>query len=75
MLAARLAKTEPPADAPEPSKGGRAGRTITQVAGGALIGALSSTIGRTVGRELIRGVFGMLGAKPPRATSTRRSRW
>jgi DNA helicase HerA-like ATPase len=75
MLAARLAKTEPPADAPEPRKGGRAGRTITQVAGGALIGALSSTIGRTVGRELIRGVFGMLGAKPPRATSTRRSRW
>jgi uncharacterized protein len=78
MLAARLAKTEPPAapaDAAEPRKGGRAGRTITQVAGGALIGALSSTIGRTVGRELIRGVFGMLGAKPPRSTSTRRSRW
>jgi len=45
------------------------------VAGGALVGALSSTIGRTVGRELIRGVFGMLGAKPPRATSSRRSRW
>jgi DNA helicase HerA-like ATPase len=75
MLAARLAKTEPPADADEPRKAGRAGRTITQVAGGALIGALSSTIGRTVGRELIRGVFGMLGAKPPRRTSTRRSRW
>ena len=75
MLAARLAKTEPPTDTAEPRKSGRAGRTITQVAGGALIGALSSTIGRTVGRELIRGVFGMLGAKPPRSTSTRRSRW
>jgi hypothetical protein len=75
MLAARLAKTEPPADSAAPRTGGRAARTITQVAGGALVGALSSTIGRTVGRELIRGVFGMLGAKPPRATSSRRSRW
>jgi hypothetical protein len=75
MLAARMAKTESPADTAQPRTGGRAGRTITQVAGGALIGALSSTIGRTVGREIIRGVFGLLGAKPPRTTSTRRSRW
>jgi uncharacterized protein len=75
MLAARLAKTEPPVESAAPRTGGRAARTITQVAGGALVGALSSTIGRTVGRELIRGVFGMLGAKPPRTTSTRRSRW
>jgi uncharacterized protein len=75
MLAARLAKTEPPTDSAPPRTGGRAARTITQVAGGALVGALSSTIGRTVGRELIRGVFGMLGAKPPRAPSSRRSRW
>jgi hypothetical protein len=51
------------------------GRTVTQVAGGALVGALSSTIGRTVGREIIRGLFGLLGAKPPRSTTTRRSRW
>ena len=48
---------------------------MTQVAGGALVGALSSTIGRTVGREIIRGIFGLLGAKPPRSTTTRRSRW
>ena len=35
--------------------------------------ALTSTIGRTVGREIVRGVFGLLGAKPSRGTS--RSRW
>jgi DNA helicase HerA-like ATPase len=81
MLAARMAKTQAPAPAtaapapePAPSRPGRAGKTVAQVAGGALVGALSTTIGRTVGREIIRGVFGLLGAKPPRTTS-RRSRW
>ncbi|MEP6688698.1 MAG: helicase HerA-like domain-containing protein [Gemmatimonadales bacterium] len=79
MLAARMARTEPPApaqpSAPPPAKGGRAAKTVAQVAGGALVVALSSTIGRTVGREILRGVFGLLGAKPPRSTTTRRSRW
>jgi hypothetical protein len=84
MLAARMARTQaPPPAAPTPdsepptppARGGRAARTVTQVAGGALVGALSSTIGRTVGREIIRGLFGLLGAKPPRSTTTRRSRW
>jgi uncharacterized protein len=78
MLAARMARTEPPAPAAPaapPAKSGRVGKTVAQVAGGALVGALSSTIGRTVGREIIRGVFGLLGAKPPRSTTTRRSRW
>ena len=78
MLAARMAKTEAPAPAaPAPAEQaprGRAGKTVAQAAGGALIGALSSTVGRSIGREIIRGVFGLLGAKPPRAT-TRRSRW
>jgi hypothetical protein len=84
MLAARMARTQAtapagpaPASQPPapPAQSGRAARTVTQVAGGALVGALSSTIGRTVGREIIRGLFGLLGAKPPRSTTTRRSRW
>jgi DNA helicase HerA-like ATPase len=84
MLAARMARTQataPAAPTPAselpapPARSGRAARTVTQVAGGALVGALSSTIGRTVGREIIRGIFGLLGAKPPRSTTTRRSRW
>jgi len=83
MLAARMAKTQAPAQPPAssapapaapPARGGRATKTVAQVAGGALIGALSTTIGRTVGREIVRGMFGLLGAKPPRS-STRRSRW
>jgi DNA helicase HerA-like ATPase len=69
MLAARMAKTAPPVETPEPASS-RAGKTIAQVAAG----ALSSSIARTVGREVVRGIFGLLGAKPPR-TTTRRSRW
>jgi len=64
MLAARMAKTAPPAEAQTAPK------TIGQVAAG----VLSSTIARTVGREVVRGIFGLLGAKPARRT-TRRSRW
>jgi hypothetical protein len=84
LLAARMARIQAPTPAapapgpqppPAPGRSGRAARTVTQVAGGALVGALSSTIGRTVGREIIRGLFGLLGAKPPRSTATRRSRW
>jgi DNA helicase HerA-like ATPase len=72
MLAARMAKTAPPVagvETPKPAPS-RAGKTLAQVAAG----ALSSTIARTVGREVVRGLFGLLGAKPPR-TTTRRSRW
>ena len=84
LLAARMARIQAPTPAPPapgsqpppaPARSGRAARTVTQVAGGALVGALSSTIGRTVGREIIRGLFGLLGAKPARSTPTRRSRW
>jgi DNA helicase HerA-like ATPase len=68
MLAARMAKTAPPAEAKTAPS--RTGKTMAQVAAG----VLSSTIARTVGREVVRGIFGLLGAKPPRRT-TRRSRW
>lgn len=75
MLADRMAQTQPAAAAPgpPPAGGGRAAKTIAQVAGGALVGALTSSIGRTVGREIVRGMFGLLGAKPSRSTT--RSRW
>lgn len=69
LLAARMQQTTP-----EPEKASRPparqGKTLAQVAAG----ALSSSIARTVGREVVRGIFGLLGAKPPRRT-TRRSRW
>ncbi len=78
ILAARIARTEPPAPAgtpqPEPKKK-RAAGTVAKVAGAGLLGALSSTIGRTIGREVVRGIFGLLGAKPPRTTARRRTRW
>jgi DNA helicase HerA-like ATPase len=66
MLAARLAQSapEPAATKPKPSRS--AGR-------GGLVGALTGTMARTIGRELVRGVFGMLRGKAPRRTT--RSRW
>ena len=71
MLAARMARTAPPSSpAPAPAPRGRQ----PQSAGGKLLGSLSTSIGRTVGREVIRGLFGMLGVKPPR-TTRRRTRW
>jgi hypothetical protein len=71
ILATRMAKTAP-TDQPEKPESKQ--RTIVQTAGAAVVGALSSSIGRTVGREVVRGIFGLLGAKPPRRTP-RRSRW
>jgi hypothetical protein len=71
ILAERMAKTapaEPQAAPAEPAQRSR-GKTIAQVAAA----ALSTTIARTVGREVVRGIFGLLGAKPSR--QTRRSRW
>jgi hypothetical protein len=72
MLAKRIADTEPPPEAAPKSKstGARVRKTATQAA----IGAIGVTIGRTVGREIVRGVLGMLGVKPRRRT-TRRTRW
>ncbi|HJR17780.1 MAG TPA: helicase HerA-like domain-containing protein [Gemmatimonadales bacterium] len=72
MLAARMERTAPQGDAAEaaPRPETRRGKTLAQVAAG----ALSTSIARTVGREIVRGLFGLLGAKPPRRTA-RRSRW
>jgi hypothetical protein len=72
MLAARMARTAPAEEARETghAPAPRRGKTLAQVAAG----ALSSSIARTVGREVVRGIFGLLGAKPPRTTA-RRSRW
>ena len=56
------AETRAPAPArPRKSAAG----TVAKVAGATLVGALSTTIGRTIGREVVRGLFGLLGAKPP----------
>ena len=75
ILAARMASTSPPGQNQEAgSKRSGQRKTMAQAAGGAVIGALSTSIGRTVGREVIRGIFGLLGAKPPRRRTTR-SRW
>jgi DNA helicase HerA-like ATPase len=66
MLAARLAQSAPEPTAAKPKPSRRAGR-------GGLVGALTGTMARTIGRELVRGVFGMLRGKAPRRTT--RSRW
>jgi DNA helicase HerA-like ATPase len=70
MLAARMEQTAPEAVKSEPARAARPRKTLAQVA----TGALSTSIARTVGREVVRGIFGLLGAKPPRRTR-RRSRW
>ena len=86
MLARRLEQTgsgvagreDETARKPEKAEAGtgRSGRgaNVAKAAGAAIVGALTTKIGRTVGRELVRGIFGLLGAKPPRVTR-RRSRW
>lgn len=83
MLAARMARVTPadePAGRPdgpfrsEPSERPAPRGRAPQSAGGKLLGSLSTSIGRTVGREVIRGLFGLLGVKPPR-TTRRRTRW
>ena len=68
MLARRLEQGE------EGKRGeeGKVGK-IGKAAGGGLLGALTSPTARALGRELIRGVFGMLTGKAPRRTT--RSRW
>jgi hypothetical protein len=74
ILAARMARMAPqPAEAgqePSPTRA-QPGKTMAEVARD----AVSSPVGRTVVREVMRGLFGLLGAKPPRSRSTRRSRW
>jgi Cdc6-like AAA superfamily ATPase len=57
MLSARMAQARP-----SPAFGGRTG---TRASSDTVVNALSSSIGRTVGREIIRGVFADLGRLPP----------
>lgn len=74
ILAARMARSVPqPEPVPGPSVPGqpKPGKTMAEVAGD----VVSSPMGRTVVREVVRGLFGLLGAKPPRSRSVRRSRW
>jgi hypothetical protein len=70
MLASRMAQAAPAEAGAAPRQ---SGKSVGAVLGGAVLGALGTTIARTVGREIVRGVFGMLGAKPSRGT--RRTRW
>jgi DNA helicase HerA-like ATPase len=72
MLAARLAQSAPGPGQPEREHLERPGRSIGEMAGD----VVDSAAGRTIVREVIRGLFGLLGARPPRARrTTRRSRW
>ncbi len=73
ILADRMARTAPASEQDGPSlpPSGRKGRTVADAASD----AVSSPLGRTVVREVVRGLFGLLGVKPPRASRSRRSRW
>jgi hypothetical protein len=76
LLAARLAKSAPAAGAPAapaPAPAGRVPISTGAKIGTAVVAALGTTVARTVGRELVRGIFGMLGGSPGRGTT--RSRW
>lgn len=80
MLAKRMAASpaEPPkANGPfrEPASapaGRKAGKGWAAAIGGAVAGAFTTTVARSLGRELVRGVFGMLGTRPPSTTKRRR---
>lgn|GEM_PF-5305129 len=72
MLAARLAHMSPAESAPDSAPHrGSGGKSMAEVAGA----VVSSSVGRAVVREVVRGLFGLLGAKPPRQSTRRRSRW
>ncbi len=72
ILAARIARASPAEATPDAAPHRRSGeKTMAEVAGD----VVSSSVGRTVVREVVRGLFGLLGAKPPRQSSRRTSRW
>ena len=77
MLARRIEKAaempSTPAAPAAPAKPAKMSKT-SKVLGGAVLGSLAATVGRTVGREMVRGLFGLLGAKPPRKRR-RTTRW
>jgi hypothetical protein len=81
MLAKRIEQSAPPAAGsnpntpyPERRAPSRGPGRVAKAAGAAAViaGVLKSSMARTVGRELIRGIFGMLTGKPPRGTTRRR---
>ena len=72
ILAARMARTAP---LPEAGQAPQTTRDQREKGMGEMArDAVASPVGRTVVREVMRGLFGLLGARPPRRT-TRRSRW
>jgi DNA helicase HerA-like ATPase len=80
MLAKRIEQSAPtpagpapntPYPEPAPSRSpGRVGKAVGAAA--VIAGVLKSSMARTVGRELVRGIFGMLTGKPSRGTTRRR---
>ena len=71
ILTRRLAEPADPATATGASGRGPGMSTASKI-GTAMVAALGTTVARSLGRELMRGVFGMLGARPPRQTPRRR---
>jgi len=73
ILASRMARTAPPPAevAQERGSGSQPEKSMAEVAKD----AVSSPVGRTVVREVMRGLFGLLGVKPPRRAPARRRRW
>jgi len=72
MLAARLTQSASAPGQSERESSERPGKSIGEMAGD----VVDSPTGRTVVREVIRGLFGLLGARPPGARrTTPRSRW
>jgi DNA helicase HerA-like ATPase len=72
MLAARLraAPDLPTARSPETAPGGRS--SAAKKATGALLGAVTTALAGRLGRALVRGMFGVLTGKAPRATRRKR---
>jgi hypothetical protein len=60
LLAARLEPPAPAAEAPAPKEEHRKAAEATAGGAGAIGDFLSSTTGRQLQREVVRGVFGML---------------
>ena len=73
ILAERMRRTVPEGGDEQQGRG-KAGAPADKSMGEMARDAVSSPVGRTVVREVMRGLFGLLGAKP-RRTTTRRSRW
>jgi uncharacterized protein len=75
ILAARLTRMAEANLPVSPEARGKARAESPKTVGEMAQDAVSSPVGRTIVREVMRGLFGLLGAKPPRSTSTRRRRW